>query len=146
MLTIDPTPLIGTWNMSAWVREVVSTGAISDVLGPNPIGYIAYHPDGRMMATVFNRSRPKPSGELTTDQKAELFDTMLAYVAEYELLEDRVIHHVEAAWLPDWEIDLTRPFVLDGDRLTISGAPGVDPLTGEEVLYRMEFTKMPPRR
>ncbi|RSK38115.1 hypothetical protein EJA01_03025 [Rhodovulum iodosum] len=129
--------------MVSWTREVVETGAVSDVLGPAPIGYIAYHADGRMMATVFSRSRPAGTGApLRTEQKARLFDTMLAYVAAYTLEEDRVIHHVEAAWNPDWEIDLSRPFTLDGDRLFISGAPNVDPLTGEDVLYRMEFTKV----
>jgi hypothetical protein len=67
---------------------------------------------------------------------------MLAYVAAYSIEGDRVVHHVERAWNPDWEIDLSRPFVLDGDRLTTSGAPGTDPTTGEEVIYRMTFVKM----
>ena len=35
-----------------------------------------------------------------------------------------------------------RPFTLEGDRLVISGAPGVDPATGEGVIYRMEFRKV----
>lgn len=67
---------------------------------------------------------------------------MLAYVAAYTLDGDKVIHHVEGAWNPDWEIDLTRPFTLSGTRLVISGAPGVDPVTGEQVIYRMEFEKV----
>lgn len=129
--------------MHAWTREVVATGVVEDVLGPAPIGYIAYHTDGRMMATVFRRDRPQGTGApLSTEEKAQLFDTMLAYVASYTLEEDRVIHHVEAAWNPDWQIDLSRPFTLEGDRLVISGARNIDPLTGEEVIYRMEFTRV----
>ncbi len=139
----DAAALIGSWRMLSWTRESVATGAVSDVLGADPVGYIAYHPDGRMMATVFARSRPAGDGRPRgPKEKAALFDTMLAYVARYTLQADRVVHHVEAAWNPDWQIDLSRPFRLDGDRLVISGAPNVDPLTGEDVLYRMEFRKV----
>lgn len=135
--------LIGSWKMHAWTRTFVTTGETTDALGPAPVGYIAYHADGRMMATVFRRDRPSSSdGGWTEVEKAGLFDDMLAYVASYTLEEDRVIHHVDGSWNPNWHGDLSRPFQLEGDRLVISGAPGIDPATGEEVVYRMEFTKV----
>ena len=139
----DAAALIGTWRMVSWTRESTATGAVTDALGPDPLGYLAYHADGRMMATVFRRDRPAPKqGALSTAEKAALYDTMLAYVAAYTLEADRVVHHVEGAWNPAWEIDLSRPFTLAGDRLVISGAPGIDPATGEQVVYRMEFRKV----
>jgi hypothetical protein len=139
----DASALIGSWRMEAWTRTSVETGEATDALGPAPIGYIAYHADGRMMATVLRRDRlaPKPGG-WTQAEKAALFDDMLAYVASYHLEEDRVVHHVDGSWNPNWGGDLSRPFTLEGDRLVISGAPGVDPATGETVVYRMEFTKV----
>lgn len=95
------------------------------------------------MATVFRRDRPSSSGTgWTESEKAMLFDNMLAYVASYTLEENRVIHHVDGSWNPNWQGDLERPFWLEDDRLVISGAPGIDPATGEEVVYRMEFTKV----
>ncbi|MGM0914263.1 MAG: lipocalin-like domain-containing protein [Pseudomonadota bacterium] len=134
--------LIGSWCMDAWTRTSITTGETTDALGPSPIGYIAYHRDGRMMATVFRRDRLPPKGEgWTVEEKAQLFDDMLAYVASYTLEEDRVVHHVDGSWNPNWQGLLSRPFTLKGDRLVISGAPGIDPITGEEVVYRMEFTK-----
>ncbi|MEL6206961.1 MAG: lipocalin-like domain-containing protein [Pseudomonadota bacterium] len=138
-----PEDLIGTWRMRAWTRESASTGETSDCLGPDPIGYISYHADGRMMATVFRRDRPAPpAGRPRTEgEKAELFDTMLAYVGAYSLSESEVTHHVEAAWAPDWEIDLSRPFQLERHRLTIE-APGDDPITGESIVQRMVFEKV----
>lgn len=139
----DAKALIGSWRMNAWTRTSVATGETTDALGPEPIGYIAYHPDGRMMATVFRRDRhPPQEAAWTADQKARLFDDMLAYVATYRLEEGRVIHEVEGSWNPNWQGLLSRPFTLDGDRLVISGAPGTDPRTGEEVVYRMEFTRV----
>lgn len=139
----DESALIGTWRMDAWTRTSVATGETTDALGPNPIGYIAYHPDGRMMATVFRRDRLSPTDmDWTASEKAELFDDMLAYVASYTLEGNEVIHHVDGAWNPKWRGDVVRPFTLEGDRLVISGAPGRDPRTSEEVIYRMEFRKV----
>ncbi|GGF76493.1 hypothetical protein GCM10007301_40490 [Azorhizobium oxalatiphilum] len=135
--------LLGTWRMLSWTRTSVATGVVEDALGPNPIGYIAYHADGRMMAFVQRRERLVPDGPLTPAQKAELFDSMLAYTAAYRVEGDRVIHTVDGSWNPLWGREpLIRPFTLDGDHLVISGAPGHDPVTGDEVVYRMEFERV----
>jgi hypothetical protein len=139
----DAVALLGTWRMVAWTRQVVATGDSSDAMGPNPIGYIAYHADGRMMALVLRRDRPPLSGATPTDQeKVKLFDTMLAYSATYTVEDDKVVHHVDAAWNPAWLGDLIRPFTLNGDTLVISGAPSKDPATGEDVVYRIEFQRV----
>ena len=138
----DASALLGTWKMVSWTRKIVATGETSDAMGPNPIGYIAYHADGRVIAFVLKRDRPSLAGPAPTDpEKVELFDTMLAYSATYTLEDDRVIHHVDAAWNPAWLGDLIRPYKLDGDRLTISGAPSKDPATGQDVVYRIEFQR-----
>jgi hypothetical protein len=89
--------------MISCTRKAVATGEIADVMGADPIGYIAYHADGRMMALVVKRHRPKLSGPVPTDdEKIALFDSMLAYSASYTVEGDRVIHHVDAAWNPAW--------------------------------------------
>lgn len=130
--------------MLSWTRKVVSSGEVTDAMGADPIGYISYQPDGRMMAMVVNRHRPVlKESRPTDDEKIALFDSMLAYCASYSVEEGKVIHHVDASWNPAWGIsDLVRPFSIDGDKLLISGAPGTDPTTGEEVIYRMEFRRV----
>jgi hypothetical protein len=139
---VDTKSLLGIWKMVSWTQEIVTTGETSDVMGPSPIGYIAYHADGRMMALVFRRDRPPLSGGApTVEEKVKLFDTMLAYSATYTVEGDRVIHHVDAAWTPAWIGDLIRPYRLDGDTLTISGAPSKDPATGQDVVYRIVFQR-----
>jgi hypothetical protein len=140
---MENTALLGTWKMISWTREVIATGEIADAMGADPLGYIAYHADGRMMATVFRRDRGRPAATAPTDQeKIGLFDSMLAYCAAYTLEDGRVIHHVEGAWNPIWEMDLVRPFMLNGDELLISDAPGIDPRTGEAVIFRLRFRKV----
>lgn len=140
----DAAALLGTWRMTSWTRKVVATGQVTDAMGADPVGYIAYHADGRMMALVVDRHRVQLKGATPTDaEKIALFDSMLAYSASYTLHDDKVVHHVDASWNPAWGIsDLIRPYTLEGNKLVISGAPGQDPVTGEEVIYRMEFRKV----
>src|SRR5215469_8541261 len=96
-----------------------------------------------MMALVLHRGRPIVADPVPSDvEKIGLFDTMLAYSATYTLEDDKVVHHVDAAWNPAWATDLIRPYKLEGDTLVISGAPSKDPITGEEVIYRMEFNRV----
>jgi hypothetical protein len=129
--------------MISWTRKVVATGETTDAMGPHPNGYIAYHADGRMMALVISSQRVKlKEARPSNQEKIELFDSMLAYSATYTLTENEVIHHVDATWNPAFAGELRRPYTLEGDTLVISGAPGKDPVTGEEVLYRMEFRKV----
>ena len=91
--------LLGTWQMVSWTRKVVATGVVTDAMGADPIGYIAYHVDGGMMALVIDRHRPELKGETPTDaEKVALFDSMLAYSASYTHEDNRVIHHVDASW------------------------------------------------
>ena len=136
--------LHGTWRMISWTRRAVATGMVTNAMGPDPVGYLSYHPDGRVMAVVVSRERPAIKGEVPTDaEKVALFDSMLAYAGTYTFENGRVVHHVDASWNPAWGVsDLIRPFSIDGNRLKISGAPGVDPKTGEEVFYELEFRKV----
>jgi hypothetical protein len=135
--------LLGTWRMVLWTRTVIATGVTTDAMGPNPNGYIAYQADGRMMALVVDRRRRERDSTFATDaDKASLFDSMLAYAASYRIEGDKVIHTVDAAWHPAWGGDLVRPFRLDGDQLSISGATGRDPRTGEDVVYSMTFDRV----
>ncbi|MEK1893037.1 MAG: lipocalin-like domain-containing protein [Rhizobium sp.] len=136
--------LHGTWRMVSWKRKMVSSGVVSDAMGPDPVGFLSYQPDGRMMALVVSSERPRANGKMPTDsEKVALFDSMLAYAGSYTFDNGRVIHHVDASWNPAWGVsDLIRPFSIDGKRLVISGAPGVDPTTGEEVIYELEFRKI----
>jgi hypothetical protein len=139
----DAADLIGSWKLISFTRTSVETGDVTNALGDDPVGYIAYYPGGRMMAAVFSRDRPRPGGAgYTVEQKAALFDSMIAYTAAYSLEDDKVIHHVDHAWNPTWQTDLLRPFTLNGDRLEISNAPSNDPVTGEAVIYRLEFQKV----
>ena len=136
--------LLGTWTMLSWCREFVDTGEKIDALGPNPVGYINYGADGRMFAFVLKRDRPPPAGTVpTVEEKLRLFDSMLAYAGTYTLDKEKVVHHVDASWNQTWTgTDQVRFYKLDGNTLTISGAPAPDPYTGRQVIHRIVFQKL----
>jgi hypothetical protein len=140
----DPAALLGTWKMTLWQQEVVATGERRDVLGPDPVGYINYCSDGRVYAMVVARDREPPAGPAPTDEeKIRLFNSMLAYAGTYTLEGDKVVHHIDASSNQAWTgTDQVRPYKLEGDTLTISGAPAKDTVTGENVIYRIAFQRV----
>ena len=140
----QPPALIGTWKMVQWQREIVATGERVDALGADPVGYLSYGEDGRMSAIVVTKDRQPPSDAVPTDdEKLRLFDSMLAYAGTFTVLDDKVVHHVDASWNERWTgTDQVRFYKLDGDTLTVDGAPASDPHTGEEVIHRILFRKL----
>lgn len=140
----DVAALLGTWDMISWKKEVVASGEKIDALGPNPVGYINYGPDGRFYALVVSRDREAPTSLPPSDaEKLRLFDSMLAYAGTYSVDGEKAVHHVDASWNQAWTgTDQVRFYKLEGDKLTISGAPARDPYTGQEVIHRIEFTRL----
>ena len=113
----------------------MATGAITDAMGPNPNGYIAYQTDGRMMALVVDRHTRQPGAQAASDaDKAALLNSMLAYSATYRIEGDHVIHTVDAAWHPAWCGGLNHPSSSTATAWSMSGAPGRDPRTGNGVV------------
>jgi hypothetical protein len=140
----DAAALIGTWKMVSWKREIIATGERIDALGPNPVGYINYGPDGRFYALVVSRDRPRPANlPPSDDEKIKLFNSMLAYAGTYTVDHEKAVHHVDASWNQAWTgTDQVRFYSLDGDSLSISGAPAQDPHIGEEVIHRIAFERV----
>src|SRR5262245_24725398 len=77
-------PLVGTWKMTSWTRELTATGEKSDAFGPNPFGWISYSANGRMMVLVVKSGRKAPAEIVPTDQeRIALYGSMLAYSGAY---------------------------------------------------------------
>src|SRR5262245_50992891 len=86
--------LIGATN----VTEIGET--IENVYGQNPTGFLTYTSDGRMMAIITNGGRqPFATTSPSVQERAEAFSTMAAYAGRYTVSGERVIHHVQAAWV-----------------------------------------------
>jgi hypothetical protein len=127
-------PILGTWKLKSFVREVLPTGERYNQFGEHPDGYLSYSPDGRMYAILTWDNRIKPHDVVPTDEEqAKLYRTMLAYAGTYTVDADKVIHHVDISWNQAFTgTDQIRFYKLDGNTLTITTAPNKSMVDGRE--------------
>jgi hypothetical protein len=141
MLVLSPTivlagdnPVLGTWKLKSFVREVAATGEKYNQMGEHPSGYLSYSADGRMYAigTADNRVKPLEANP-TDEQRVKLHQTMFAYAGTYTVEGEKVVHHVDISWNEAWTgTELVRFYKLDGNTLTIVTAPNKSPVDGRE--------------
>jgi hypothetical protein len=117
-------PLIGTWKLKSYVREVAATGERYNERGEHPNGYLAYSADGRMYAIITWENRIVPQDVVpTNDERIKLFGTMISYAGTYTFDAEKVVHHVDISWNQNWTgTDQVRFYKLDDDTLTITSA------------------------
>jgi hypothetical protein len=116
--------LVGTWKLVS-ASNVTDTRIVkNEVYGRNPIGFLTYTADGRMMAIITDEGR-KPLSKYwrvaPAEEKAQAYSTSLSYAGTFTLSGNKVTHHVEASSYPNWvNTDLVRLIMnLDDNHLTI---------------------------
>jgi hypothetical protein len=138
-------PVIGTWKLQSYVREVIATGRRFNQFGEAPDGYLGYAPDGRMYAIFTRHDRIVPRDTVPTEEEGvQLLGTMVAYAGTYTLGDKQVVHHIDISWNQAWTgTDQTRYFELEGDVLTITTAPYKSYYDGEEGRSILVWKKVP---
>jgi molybdate transport system substrate-binding protein len=114
----------GTYKLIVEQRKIVETGETVPV--PNPLGYITYGKDGRMLVLIVRHPRPKPEAidKITDQQRADLLRTMTAYGGTYKFNGTTVEHDIDIAWNEVWAgTKQVRTVTRDGDRLTLTTPP-----------------------
>jgi len=140
----DDNPILGTWKLKSFVREVTATGEKYNQMGEHPNGYLSYSADRRMYAILTMDNRIKPLAANPTDeQRVKLHQTLQAYSGTYTVQPDKVIHHVDISWNEAWTgTNQVRFFKLDGKILTITTAPNKSPIDGREGQTVLVWEKM----
>jgi hypothetical protein len=62
-------PLLGTWRLKLFVREVAATGERRNERGEHPNGYLSYAADGRMYAIITWDNRANPHDVVPTNEE-----------------------------------------------------------------------------
>ncbi len=111
----DRARLVGLWRLVSFQREYQGTGDREYPMGNTPAGYILFLPEGRMTVVITGEGRKAP----TTDQdRAGLFNTLVAYTGPFRVDGDKWITTVEVSANPAWVgTEQTRAFQISGDRL-----------------------------
>jgi hypothetical protein len=95
----------GHWRLVAF-EEQATDGRWVPAIDAAAHGYIGYWPDGHMQVLIGGGARPRMHGDwaqVPVEQKALCLDQLVAYAGRYSVLSDRVVHHVNTCWIPNWE-------------------------------------------
>ena len=142
----DDNPLLGTWKLKSFVREVSGTGERYDQMGAEPDGYLSYSADGRMLAFFVSGNQPHPRSEPNDEERISLHKGMLAYGGTYTLSPGKVVHHIDIEW--DGRrlgTEQVRFYTIEGDNLVIKTEPNKSPVDGREGVGLLTFQRIGPR-
>jgi len=113
----DSAKIIGIWKLVSFEMEWKTTGERVPVMGKNPIGYIIFTPEGRMIVVLTAKGRKSPK---TDQNRADLFKSMFAYTGMYRFEGDKWITKVDVSWTPEWiGTEQVRFFKVDRNRLEV---------------------------
>lgn len=122
---------IGSWQLIDYVT-LHKDGTRIEPLGANPYGFGTYTADGWMSAHLMRRDRPslgsvRPAlDRIAPGLLVENAAGYVGYAGRYTVdpVASRVIHHVEAAFLPDWVgTDMIREYSFENGTLTLRPPP-----------------------
>jgi Lipocalin-like domain len=139
-------PLVGTWKLKSYVREVAATDERYNERGEHPNGYLAYSADGRMYAIITWENRIMPQDVVpTNDERIKLFGTMISYAGTYTFDAEKVVHQVDISWNQNWTgTEQVRFYKLDGDTLTITSALAKNFTDGREGRSTLVWDRLRP--
>ena len=107
--------LVGNWRLVSFEREYQTAGEREYPMGKVPTGYILFLPEGRMAVVITAEGRKPP---VTDQDRAALFNTLVAYTGVYRVEGDKWITTVDVSANPAWVgTDQTRSFRITGTRL-----------------------------
>jgi hypothetical protein len=132
--------LVGTWRLVS-MTNLTDKGEVDNASVRHFTGFLTYTADGRMMVIITAEGRkPLSNFPPSIEESAEAFSTLSgAYAGSYTVADDKVIHHIEVAWVQNVvNTDQVRFVKLQGDRLTLRGGWSVDggvPVANSELVW-----------
>lgn len=119
MADAAPKELIGSWKLTKWVLQVVGSTESKPPYGDNPKGRLIVTPQGDFMVIISGADR-KPAK--TTEEKAALLDTVLAYAGKSTFDGNKITTTVDMSANEVFSGERARQvrfFEVTGDKLVI---------------------------
>jgi len=134
--------LVGTWSLVRATSVTAAGDRNENAYGVSPSGLLMYSSAGRVVALVSFGGRKPLSVRARAEEKAEAFDTFLAYAGRYSLLGNRVTHHVEISSIQNYvNRDLVRTVTFEDDRMTLVTPP--TPVNGKVQTLELTWQRSP---
>ena len=111
----NDTRLLGLWRLIEAKLQFADSGEVTDLMGPAPDGFLAFMPEGRMLAIITDTERR------VGDTSSRLLTGMLAYSGRYSVEDDRFVTDVDVSWHPGWlQTQQVRFWEIEGDELRLT--------------------------
>ncbi len=134
--------LVGTWSLVRATSTTAAGDRNQNPYGASPSGLLTYSASGRVMALISFGGRKPLSVRAKAEEKADAFDTFLAYAGRYSLLGNRVTHHVEVSSIQNYvNRDLVRTVTFENDRMTLVTPP--TPVNGKVQTLELTWQRAP---
>lgn len=138
--------VVGTWLLQTWISTDAESGAVVNVFGEHPTGYLIYTAGGHMAVVLMTEGRDKLSGDRynsPVEERARAFSTHVAYSGTYELTSEGIMHHVKASSFQNWVgTDQFRYTEVVGDTMTIKTPPLKAPPDGKTKVTTLVFKRL----
>jgi hypothetical protein len=132
----------GTWKLVSWKIKDANGELIDSPLGPDPLGWIMYQPEGHMCVALMRPDRPKFASdnltEATPEEVETAFEGYISYCGSYEVNERErfVIHSLQLSSFPNLVgTEQKRFFEFAGDQLILETPPIT--VLGEAQVHRL---------
>ncbi|MGH9735267.1 MAG: lipocalin-like domain-containing protein [Candidatus Acidiferrales bacterium] len=139
---MDKESLFGTWKLVSAESTNSSGEKDATPYGVSPSGLLTYTPDGRVTALISYGGRKPLSPGASPQEKADAFNSFIAYAGKYLLDGERVVHHVEVASIQNYaNRDLVRTIRVEGDRIILTTPP--TPVNGKVQTVELVWQRIP---
>lgn len=139
-ITVDR--LVGTWTLVSAISRTATGDRNENPYSVSPSGLLTYSSSGRVIALISFGGRRPLSVRAKAEEKAEAFDTFLAYAGRYSLLGNKVTHHVEISSIQNYvNRDLVRTVAFEEDRMMLVTPP--TPVNGKVQTLELTWQRSP---
>ena len=138
--------LLGTWRLLSWTITNDEGQVVSEPFGSSPEGLLVYTEAGWMTAAICRNARElfpqqKSLRSLDAELLAKAYTSYFHYAGPFSIDGESVTHTVALSHNPNFVgTEQVRRFVLDGDRLTLSGEEPVGPQTR---YHKLQWQRLP---
>jgi Lipocalin-like domain len=137
--------IVGTWELQSWVSTDSETGAVSNVFGEHPTGYLIYTAGGHMAVMLTADARKNLSGDRynsPAEERAQAFSSQASYSGTYTLTSEGIMHHVKASSFQNWVgTEQLRYVDIKGDTMTMKTPALKGPPDGKMKVMTLVFKR-----
>lgn len=115
--------VVGAYRVAA-MEHYNDRGDVGRPYGDPPLGFAFYTAEGYTSTILMRPDRPNfAAGDVLggeADEKVAAFETAAAFAGRWEVVDQTIVHRLEAATFPNWVgTTQVRPFEADENGLTL---------------------------